>query len=236
MEISNMLRADLNRVVSDGFRAGGGDGAAAAERAEREVAARYDAKLADIESSMRELVAQNRALKDELRRWTAADGFEPPPRPRPTPASAACAAAAADGPSAFGGGAGDEDDDDPTSAGAAERAFQRAAARRATSANSSARSRLAAGGSALYDAQDAPRMRAREKLEEAKSSLQLAGSSAPRLGERPPSVPQTARATPSQNSARLTDIQRKRSELVKRRSGVRNWNERSPEGGRSGEE
>ena len=77
---------------------------------------------------------------------------------------------------------------------------------------------------------------AREKLEEAKSSLQLAGSSAPRLGERPPSVPQTARATPSQNSARLTDIQRKRSELVKRRSGVRNWNERSPEGGRSGEE
>ena len=166
MEISNMLRADLNRVVSDGFRAGGGDGAAAAERAEREVA-RYDAKgaghrVVDARARRAEPRAQGRAG-----RWTAADGFER--RERATPASAACAAAAADGPSAFGGGAGDDDDDDPTSAGAAERAFQRAAARRATSANSSARARLAAGGSALYDAQDAPRMRAREKLEEAKS-------------------------------------------------------------------
>ena len=135
----------------------------------------------------------------------ARDGFGRR-RGRPTPASAACAAAAADGvPSAFGGGAGDDDDDAHTSAAAAERAFQRAAARRATSANSSARARLAAGGSALYDAAGrAADARAREaRGREVEPAAR--GSSAPRLGERPPSVPQTARATPSQNSARLTD-------------------------------
>ena len=39
-------------------------------RAEREVASRYEAKLGEIEASMRELVAQNSALKAELRKWT----------------------------------------------------------------------------------------------------------------------------------------------------------------------
>jgi len=37
-------------------------------RAEREVASRYEAKLGEIEASMRELVAQNSALKAELAR------------------------------------------------------------------------------------------------------------------------------------------------------------------------
>ena len=71
MEISNMLRADLNRVLSERFVAPSGS---AAERAEREVASRYETKLAEIESAMTELVGQNRALKHELHQWTAGTG------------------------------------------------------------------------------------------------------------------------------------------------------------------
>ena len=65
MEISNMLRADLNRVLSESFVQPNAH--AAAERAEREVATRYESKLTEIESAMRELVGQNRSLKEELR-------------------------------------------------------------------------------------------------------------------------------------------------------------------------
>jgi hypothetical protein len=45
--------------------------AAAVERAERSMSQRYESKLGEIESAMRELVLQNRALKAELRRWTS---------------------------------------------------------------------------------------------------------------------------------------------------------------------
>jgi hypothetical protein len=69
MEISNMLRADLNRALSESYVAP--SAAAASERAEREVASRYEHKLSEIEGAMRELVGQNRTLKEELRRWTA---------------------------------------------------------------------------------------------------------------------------------------------------------------------
>ena len=69
MEISNMLRADLNRVLSESYVAP--SAATASERAEREVASRYEHKLSEIEGAMRELVGQNRTLKEELRRWTA---------------------------------------------------------------------------------------------------------------------------------------------------------------------
>ncbi|KAL3927572.1 MAG: hypothetical protein SGPRY_002761 [Prymnesium sp.] len=70
MEISNMLRADLNRVVSEGPPP---SSANAVERVEREVAGRYESKLRQIESSMRQLVSQNTSLKEELTRWTSND-------------------------------------------------------------------------------------------------------------------------------------------------------------------
>ena len=72
MEISNMLRADLNRVTASALQPAAPDGLAVREAAEREVASRYEAKLGEIEASMRELVGQNGALKAELRRWAAA--------------------------------------------------------------------------------------------------------------------------------------------------------------------
>ena len=69
MEISNMLRADLNRVLSESFVQP--SATAAVERAEREVASRYETKLTEIEAAMRELIGQNKSLKEELRRWTS---------------------------------------------------------------------------------------------------------------------------------------------------------------------
>ena len=97
MEISNMLRADLNRAMADGASpAASRDAAeAAAERATREVGgpveaageservvgqgkevceqvgAQYEAKLGEIEGAMRELISQNRALKARCSREAA---------------------------------------------------------------------------------------------------------------------------------------------------------------------
>jgi len=65
------------------------------------------------------------------------------------------------------------------------------------------------------------RHRARAKLEEAK--LSLAGSSAA-MAER---QPRHERGTSSQTKARLMEIQKKRSELMRKRQGVRNYNDTS---------
>lgn len=108
MEISNMLRADLNRTLSESFVAP--SSAAATERAEREVASRYEAKLTQVESAMRELVGQNSTLKAELRRWTTDTSEEVPHHQQylPTPrtavgAAAGIGAAAASAAGAVGG-------------------------------------------------------------------------------------------------------------------------------------
>ena len=70
------------------------------------------------------------------------------------------------------------------------------------------------------------RARARAKLDEAKSSLQLAGSAAPMGSAAARGAPQTTdRATASQTKARLQDIQRKRAELIRKRHMVRNYND-----------
>ena len=60
MEISNMLRADLNRLVADG---GGGDGG---ERAQREVAARYESKLSEIELAMQARSRRRDCVRDRI--------------------------------------------------------------------------------------------------------------------------------------------------------------------------
>ena len=65
------------------------------------------------------------------------------------------------------------------------------------------------------------RHRARAKLEEAR--LSLAGSSAA-MAER---QPRHERGTSSQTKARLMEIQKKRSELMRKRQGVRNYNDTS---------
>ena len=59
------------------------------------------------------------------------------------------------------------------------------------------------------------------------SSLSLSGTTAPRVAgdARPMSGPISARATGSQQRARLHEIQRKRSELDRKRQAVRNYNE-----------
>ena len=98
------------------------------------------------------------------------------------------------------------DDDDGGGAGAGAAAPQRWAAPR--------------GG---LDADGArARQRARAKLEEAK--LSLAGSSAA-IAPRQPPAGQSARGTSSQTKARLHEIQRKRAELMRKRQGVRNYND-----------
>ena len=71
MEISNMLRADLNRVLTESFATPNPQ--VAAERAEREVATRYEAKLSQIEISMKQLLGQNKALKDDSRTLDSTD-------------------------------------------------------------------------------------------------------------------------------------------------------------------
>lgn len=292
MEISNMLRADLNRVLAESFVAP--SAAAATERAEREVASRYEQKLTEIEGAMKQLVGQNRTLKEELRRWTdnAADGGELLPAPGVPrrgvdPRSAASRVSAASGggldglgsieqglllrgatppsdaeahgegggcyysqdgydgegaaeatPWAWRRGASPANEDsagglpppshfympptpaDSTASGApsAERAFHRAAARRATAPPSSGLASGSTEGAA----------KARAKLDEARSSLQLSGSKAPQHSGPPPgpAALQSERATSSQTKARLQDIQRKRAELINKRQLVRNYNDK----------
>jgi len=261
-EISNMLRADLNRVLTDGAAAAcQTTEAATAERIQREVAARYQTKLVDIEAAMRELVEHNRALKGELRRWTA-DGLDAIPAPSvgapkpskpsrlttagsrhsgvgtkgrpslemiapapltnatmvasrssgtsglsPFPAAAA-AAACADSDAELGGlldgnedGDGDSDDWLRGSTG----------------------TDLPASDLPPSTSDPAPTAcEARVKLKEAKRSLSLAGST-PSLFERPAALGATRRGTESQSKARLDELQRKRTELSRKRQGVRNW-------------
>ena len=248
MEISNMLRADLHRATANALlpAADGGAGAGAAElraRAEREVASRYETKLGEIEASMRELVAQNAALKTELRKWTEHTEAEVDRRStirrpaRPVeyggpPSSAGC----------FSRRAVDFAEEE---AALLTRAEQHAASAAAGSEPSSAEPRAGLALSPEDDARwlqdgggddddddaavrwaaprgaeaDPARHRARAKLEEAK--LSLAGSSAA-ISER---QPRHERGTSSQTKARLMEIQKKRSELMRKRQGVRNYND-----------
>ena len=74
-------------------------------------------------------------------------------------------------------------------------------------------------GAETDGASGAARHRTRAKLEEAK--LSLAGSSAA-ISER---QPRHERGTSSQTKARLMEIQRKRSDLMRKRQGVRNYND-----------
>ena len=56
------------------------------------MASRYESKLGEIEAAMRELVGQNRSLKEELRLW-ASEGTDlalPPMSVRGSAAGAAC--------------------------------------------------------------------------------------------------------------------------------------------------
>ena len=66
------------------------------------------------------------------------------------------------------------------------------------------------------------RLRGRFKLEEAKSALALSGS-APQFAERPTNVTQSSRGTASQAHARLAEVQRRRSDLARKRGTVRNY-------------
>ena len=97
MEISNMLRADLNRVLAEGSPAQV-VGTLDSQQVQREVAARYETKLGEIEAAMQELIGQNRALKAELRRWTA-EGLDALPQLPSTSSGggAACLAGSGDG-------------------------------------------------------------------------------------------------------------------------------------------
>lgn len=61
--------------------------AGALERAEREVAGRYEAKLREIESSMHQLISQNRALKAEVQHWTSSEPGKAQPTNLSTSAS-----------------------------------------------------------------------------------------------------------------------------------------------------
>ena len=253
MDISNMLRADLHRATANALlpAADGGAGAGAAElraRAEREVANRYETKLGEIEASMRELVAQNAALKGELRKWTEHTEAEVDRRStlrRPArPAEYG-------GPPSSAGGCFSRRAVDFAEEEAAllTRAEQHAASAAAYSEPSSAEPRAGLALSPEDDARwlqdgggggdddgddeeaavrwaaprgaeaDLARHRARAKLEEAK--LSLAGSSAA-ISER---QPRHERGTSSQTKARLMEIQKKRSELVRKRQGVRNYND-----------
>jgi len=69
MDISNMLRSDLSRTMSESYQETSMK--VLAEKAERDMAQRYQAKMADIETSMEEIIAQNRSLKHRLRRLTS---------------------------------------------------------------------------------------------------------------------------------------------------------------------
>ncbi|KAL1514532.1 hypothetical protein AB1Y20_003629 [Prymnesium parvum] len=201
MEISNMLRADLNRVLSESPAPP--SSTIAIERAEREVAGRYEAKLGQIESSMRQLVSQNRSLKEELHRWTASEPDEWRASRRAISTSRSFDRAQSDGEA--------EEGEEEEEYGEAWRGEAR-------------RPRSAAGGGEVSGA----RARARAKLEEAKSSLLLSGTTAPRVscGARASAPPSnSSRATESQTRARLQDIQRKRADLSRRRGSVRNYND-----------
>ena len=264
MEMSNMLRADLHRATANALlpAADGGAGAGAAEvraRAEREVASRYETKLGEIEASMRELVAQNAALKVELRKWTEHTEAEVERRStirrpaRPMEHGGPPSSAQYGGPpstearSGFSRRAVDFAEEEAalltraeqhaaSAAAAGEDDVGRGLSRRAglaLSPEDDARWLHDSGGGSGGDDEDAAarwaaprgaeadpaRHRARAKLEEAK--LSLAGSSAA-ISER---QPRHERGTSSQTKARLMEIQKKRSELMRKRQGVRNYND-----------
>ena len=264
MEMSNMLRADLHRATANALlpAADGGAGAGAAEvraRAEREVASRYETKLGEIEASMRELVAQNAALKVELRKWTEHTEAEVERRStirrpaRPMEHGGPPSSAQYGGPpstearSGFSRRAVDFAEEEAalltraeqhaaSAAAAGEDDVGRGLSRRAglaLSPEDDARWLHDGGGGSGGDDEDAAvrwaaprgaeadpaRHRARAKLEEAK--LSLAGSSAA-ISER---QPRHERGTSSQTKARLMEIQKKRSELMRKRQGVRNYND-----------
>ena len=208
-----MLRADLNRVLSDSFVAPGA--MAATERAEREVASRYDTKLAEIEGAMRELVGENRSLKDELRRWTAeGTDFASSSHPIGGRGRAPAGLAAA---GSFDAASAKQHGDEAASAADS---LMRTSRPSSSASTGGASCGLAFGGSGLSGS-------ARTKLDDAKTSLHVAGSAAPQaVGTRPAGIApsQSDRATTSQNKARLQDIQRRRAELVKKKQLVRNYN------------
>lgn len=183
-------------------------------------------------------MAQNRALKDELRKWTS-DGADALPPPAREAAASLVAAAAAGRAPADADGSGQEglESEEAEAESWLERIGLAAAdgprrpvwATRPQTAPVRESAPAAAGRFKLDDTSaDAAvaaadsRLRGRFKLEEAKSALALSGS-APQFAERPTNVTQSSRGTASQAHARLAEVQRRRSDLARKRGTVRNY-------------